>query len=58
MAKFIEIDVQDVFARTFVNAEGNEDLCSPTGRQLSESDDPADWWNEFEDSLGGLHYGR
>ena len=45
-------------SRTFRNEKGNTDLCNPTGRELRESQDPADWWVEYEDSLGGLHYGR
>lgn len=54
-AKIILIDEQ-VFAQTFEREDGNEELCNATGRMLIEPD--GDFWFEFEDSLGGLHYGR
>ena len=54
-SKIILIDEQ-VFAQTFEREDGNEELCNATGRMLIESD--GDFWFEFEDSLGGLHYGK
>lgn len=47
--KLVEVDVTNVFAKTFTTSSGNEELCNPTGE---------DHWFEFEDSEGGLHYGR
>lgn len=58
MTKFVEISTEGIFSRTFRNEKGNTDLCNPTGRELRESQDPTDWWVEYEDTLGGLHYGR
>lgn len=45
-----------VFAKAFDREDGNQELCNATGRMLVEPD--GDCWYEFEDSLGGLHYGR
>lgn len=38
----------------------NRELCHCTGYEvcLGNPSNPADWWNEYVDSLGGLHYGR
>ena len=54
-AKIILIDEQ-VFAQTFEREDGNEELCNATGRMLVDLD--GDYWYEYEDALGGLHYGR
>lgn len=54
--KFVEIT--GVFAKVFTTPSGNEEFCYPTGRELRESEDPSDWWVEFEDSEGNLYYGR
>lgn len=54
-AKIVLIEEQ-VFAQTFEREDGNEELCNATGRMLIEPD--GDFWFEFEDALGGLHYGR
>ena len=42
------------------NIDGNEQLCHATGYVvcLGDSENPADWWNEYEDVNGDLHYGR
>ena len=56
--KLVEVDVTNVFAKTFTTASGNEELCNPTGLELQESPFIEDHWFEFEDSEGGLHYGR
>lgn len=42
------------------DVDGSEELCHATGYEvcLGNPDNPADWWEEFEDSKGGLHYGR
>lgn len=39
---------------------GNEQLCHATGWQVcfGNPSEPADWWNEYEDSEGEFHYGR
>lgn len=48
------------FDKAFVTGNGNEELCSATGFEvcMGNTDDPADWWNEYEDSEGNLYYGR
>lgn len=40
--------------------DGNEQFCHATGYEVCEGnpDDPADWWNEYIDSEGGIHLGR
>lgn len=45
------------FDRSF---DGGFSLCHATGYEvcLGNPDNPADWWNEYEDSEGNLHYGR
>ena len=55
-SKIILIDENGVFAKTCDREDGNQELCNPTGRMLVEPD--GDCWYEYEDSLGGLHYGR
>lgn len=55
-SKIILADVDGVFAKTCDRQDGNQELCNPTGRMLVEPD--GDCWYEYEDSLGGLHYGR
>ena len=45
----------------FENADGIEETCSPTGYEGLEKgkpNHPMNWWIEYVDSLGGLHYGR
>lgn len=39
---------------------GNEEMCHSTGYEVCEGnpENSADWWNEYEDSEGNLHYGR
>lgn len=55
-SKIILVDVDGVFAKACVREDGNQELCNLTGRMLVEPD--GDCWYEYEDSLGGLHYGR
>ena len=43
------------FDKTFEVASGNEELCHATGYEALID---GDWWNEYEDSDGNLHYGR
>lgn len=45
------------FDKVFITESGNEELCHATGYevQFPGSDD---WWNEYIDSAGELHYGR
>ena len=35
-------------------------LCHATGYEVCDGDpdNPGDWWNEYADRDGGLHYGR
>ena len=33
----------------------DEELCHSTGYEIKED---GEWWNEFVDSEGNLHYGR
>lgn len=54
-SKIVFVD-KYVFAKAFDREDGNQELCNATGRMLVEPD--GDCWYEFEDSLGGLHYGR
>ena len=41
---------------------GSEELCHATGREVcfdeANSQEPGNWWNEYEDSEGEMHYGR
>lgn len=55
-SKIILVDVDGVFAKACYREDGNQELCNPTGRMLVEPD--GDCWYEYEDALGGLHYGR
>lgn len=50
---FVEIDM-----KVFTTSNGNEEWCSPTGRELQNSSELMDHWIEYEDSEGELHYGR
>lgn len=42
------------------STENGEEFCHSTGYEVCNGnpDEPADWWNEYEDSEGDLHYGR
>lgn len=44
------------------NVDGNEELCHATGREVCFAGDdpgiPGNWWNEYKDRNGCLHYGR
>lgn len=55
---FVDINRDGIFAKVFTTPSGNEEFCSPTGRELRNSNTPMDWWIEFEDSNGNLYYGR
>lgn len=54
-SKIVFVD-KYVFAKSFDREDGNQELCNATGRMIIEPDGES--WYEFEDSLGGLHYGR
>ena len=56
--RFVDIDRNGVSMKVFETSNGNEEWCSPTGRELQESPDVMDHWLEYEDSEGELHYGR
>ena len=47
------------FDKEFYTGNGRE-LCHATGMEVcfENPDNPADWWNEYEDSTGELWYGR
>ena len=55
-SKIILTNENGIFAKVCDREDGNQELCNPTGRMLIEAD--GDNWFEYEDSLGGLHYGR
>ena len=57
-SKIVLVDLveEQVFAKACDREDGNQELCNPTGRMVVEAN--GDWWYEYEDSLGGLHYGR
>lgn len=55
---FVEIDRDGVPMKVFTTSNGNEEWCSPTGRELQNSSELMDHWIEYEDSEGELHYGR
>jgi hypothetical protein len=42
------------------DTENGIELCHATGWEVCEGNpnDPADWWEEFEDSNGEIHLGR
>ena len=42
------------------NTGNGEELCHATGKEVCFGDpsNPADWWNEYQDSTGGYWYGR
>ncbi len=47
------------FDKTF-DVDGNQESCHATGWEVCEGDpdNPADWWEEYEDSNGDIHLGR
>ena len=56
--RFVDIDINGVSQKVFATSNGNEEWCSPTGRELQNSPELMDHWLEYEDSEGELHYGR
>ena len=56
--RFVEIDRNGIFQKVFTTANGNEEFCAPTGRELQKGPTVMDHWIEYEDSNGDLHYGR
>ena len=54
----MEIDRNGIFQKVFTTANGNEEFCTPTGRELQNGPDMMGHWIEYEDSNGDLHYGR
>lgn len=50
------------FDHKFYLENGNAEFCHATGREVcfdgDDPEDPASWWCEYADSMGGLHYGR
>ena len=56
--RFVDIDRNGISMKVFETSNGNEEWCSPTGRELQNSPEPMDHWLEYEDSEGELHYGR
>ena len=47
------------FDKAFETEKGSE-LCFATGYEVcfGNPNEPSNWWNEYEDSQGDLHYGR
>jgi len=56
--RFVDVERNGVSQKVFETSNGNEEWCSPTGRELQEGPDVMDHWLEYEDSEGELHYGR
>lgn len=50
------------FDKSFYLEDGNSELCHATGREVcfdgKDPSDPSNWWVEYEDRYGDLHYGR
>jgi hypothetical protein len=50
------------FDKRFWLEGGNSELCHATGREVcfddADPEDPSNWWVEYEDDYGDLHYGR
>ena len=50
------------FDMMFEVSEGRQELCHATGIEVcfdwGNPNDPADWWNEYQDSDGEFWYGR
>ena len=50
------------FDKRFETGNGNTELCHATGYEVCfeghDSNDSSNWWNEFIDNDGNLHYGR
>lgn len=44
--RFVDIDRNGVSQKVFVTSNGNEEWCSPTGRELQNSPEPMDHWLE------------
>lgn len=43
------------FDKAFETSDGNTELCHATGLEVLIH---GEWWNEYADSNGDLHYGR
>lgn len=56
--RYVDIERDGVSQKVFTTPTGNEEWCTPTGRELQKGPHPMDRWIEYEDSEGGLHYGR
>lgn len=56
--RIVDAGSDNIFAKVFITANGNEELCNSTGRELQNGPDISDHWYEYEDSNGDLHYGR
>ena len=55
----IERELETIPMDHVFDVDGNEQLCHATGIEvLFGEDKPENWWNEYEDDNGGLHYGR
>lgn len=48
------------FDKRFDLDGGGEGLCHATGWEVCDGDpeNPADWWEEYQDAEGNLYYGR
>ena len=54
MTKAKQLDYMP-FDMSFVMPDGNEELCHATGTEVLID---GEWWNEYVDQDGNLHYGR
>ena len=45
------------FDKAFYTESGNEELCHATGREVRFYGED-EFWEEYEDRFGKLHYGR
>ena len=54
-----ELKYRELFEVPFdkvFDVEGNQEMCHATGMEIQ--DERGNWWNEYVDSNGDLHYGR
>lgn len=54
-----EIKYRELFEVPFdkvFDVDGNQEMCHATGMEIQDSH--GEWWNEYVDSNGDLHYGR
>lgn len=58
MSVVIERELETMpFDKAFELSDGNYELCHSTGKEVDVYGD-GEFWNEYVDSNGDLHYGR